>query len=152
MGTVNSKMIQSSYRFNAQCVSFKNLFYCLWLISIHLHNFSAVTCMMYICHNHHCQNSPFWAIAFLKRLYQIASGFYFLDFVTIIFLQIKVVSLASIPQTGGPGPCIYVPQWQCDPVITPGTRFPFDCLLWFAGLHWRYSNPPPHREHSPSCG
>jgi hypothetical protein len=33
-----------------------------------------------------------------------------LDFATRIFLQSKVVSLASNPQPGGPGPCIYVPQ------------------------------------------
>jgi hypothetical protein len=33
-----------------------------------------------------------------------------LDFATVIFLQSKVVSLASNPQPGGPGLCIYVPQ------------------------------------------
>jgi hypothetical protein len=34
-----------------------------------------------------------------------------LDFAKIFFfLQSKVVSLASNPQPGGPGPCIYVPQ------------------------------------------
>jgi hypothetical protein len=26
----------------------------------------------------------------------------------------------------------------------PGNWFPFCCLLWLAGLRWRYSNPPPH--------
>jgi hypothetical protein len=40
-----------------------------------------------------------------------------LDFVTIFFLQSKVVSLASNPQPGGPGLCIYVPQLQGGPVI-----------------------------------
>jgi hypothetical protein len=34
-------------------------------------------------------------------------------------LQRKVVSLASNRQPGGPGPCIYVPQWQNGPVIPP---------------------------------
>jgi hypothetical protein len=34
-----------------------------------------------------------------------------LDFATIIlFLQSKIVSLASNPKPGGPGLCIYVPQ------------------------------------------
>jgi hypothetical protein len=33
-----------------------------------------------------------------------------LDFATIILLQSKVVILASNPQPGGPGPCIYVPE------------------------------------------
>jgi hypothetical protein len=45
---------------------------------------------------------------------------------------------------GGPGPCIYIPQEQDDPVIPPGTGFPFRCLLRLAGLRWRYWNPPPH--------
>jgi hypothetical protein len=42
-----------------------------------------------------------------------------LDFATLIFLQSKVFSLASKPQPGGPGPCIYVRQWQGGPVIYP---------------------------------
>jgi hypothetical protein len=29
------------------------------------------------------------------------------------------------PQPGGPGPRIYIPQEQGDPVIPPGTGFPF---------------------------
>jgi hypothetical protein len=33
-----------------------------------------------------------------------------LDFATIFVLQSKVVSLASNPQPGGPGPFVYVPQ------------------------------------------
>jgi hypothetical protein len=70
-----------------------------------------------------------------------------LDFATVIFiLQNKVISLVSNLQPGGPGPCSYVPQWQGGPVITPGTGFPFRCLLRLAGLRWRYSNPPPRGE------
>jgi hypothetical protein len=30
-----------------------------------------------------------------------------------------------LPQPGGPGPCIYIPQEQGGPVIPPGTGFPF---------------------------
>jgi hypothetical protein len=37
-------------------------------------------------------------------------GFTSLDFATIIFLQNKVVSLASNPQSEGLNPCIYAPQ------------------------------------------
>jgi hypothetical protein len=48
------------------------------------------------------------------------------------------------PQPGGPGPCIYIPQEQGDPVIPPGTGFSFGCLLRLSGLRWRYSTPPPH--------
>jgi hypothetical protein len=38
---------------------------------------------------------------------------------------------------------IYIPQEQRGPVIAPGSGFPFRRLLRFAGLRWRYSNPPP---------
>jgi hypothetical protein len=47
-------------------------------------------------------------------------------------------------QPGGPGPRIYIPQEQGDPVISPGTGFPFRRLLRLAGLRWKYSNPPSH--------
>jgi hypothetical protein len=33
------------------------------------------------------------------------------------------VSDLTLPQPGGPGPCIYIPQEQAGPVITPGTGF-----------------------------
>jgi hypothetical protein len=66
-----------------------------------------------------------------------------LNFVIIIYLQGKVPTLESNPQPGGPGLCIYVPQWQGGPVIPPGTGFLFRRLLLLAGLQWRYSNPPP---------
>jgi hypothetical protein len=42
-----------------------------------------------------------------------------LDFVTLTFLQSKIVSLASNPQPGEPGACIYVSQWHGGPVIRP---------------------------------
>jgi hypothetical protein len=93
-------------------------------------------------HHHHWQNGPFWALAFLRRFCQIHPVFTSFDFATIL-LQSKFVSLVSNPQPGGPGPCIYVPQWQCVPVILPGTGFTFPCLLGLAGLRWRYSNLPP---------
>jgi hypothetical protein len=51
------------------------------------------------------------------------------------------VSDSILPQPGGPGPRIYIPQGQGGPVILPGTRFPFRRLLRLAGLRWRYSNP-----------
>jgi hypothetical protein len=48
---------------------------------------------------------------------------------------------SRLPQPGGPGPRIYIPQEQYGPVIPPGTGFPFRRLLRLAGLRWRYSNP-----------
>jgi hypothetical protein len=53
------------------------------------------------------------------------------------------VSDSRLPQPGGPGPRIYIPQEQGGPVIPPGTGFPFRRLLRLAGLRWRYSNQPP---------
>jgi hypothetical protein len=47
-----------------------------------------------------------------------------------------------LPQLGGPGPHIYIPQEQGGPVIPPVTGFPSRSLLRLAGLRWRYSNPP----------
>jgi hypothetical protein len=52
------------------------------------------------------------------------------------------VSDSRLPQPGGPGPRMYIPQEKGGPVITPGIGFPFRCLLRLAGLRWRYSTPP----------
>jgi hypothetical protein len=54
------------------------------------------------------------------------------------------VSDSRLPQPGGPGPLISIPQDQGGPVILPGTGFPFRRLLRLAGLWWKYSNPPPY--------
>jgi hypothetical protein len=53
------------------------------------------------------------------------------------------VSDLRLPEPGGPGPRIYIPQEQGGPVITPCTVFHFRRLLRLAGLRWRYSNQPP---------
>jgi hypothetical protein len=55
-----------------------------------------------------------------------------------------LLSRLRLPQPGGPGPRIYIPQEQGGPVIPPGTGFPFCRLLRLPGLRWRYSNPSPH--------
>jgi hypothetical protein len=55
-----------------------------------------------------------------------------------------LLSHLRLPQPGGPGPRIYIPQEQGSPVIPPGTVFSFRRLLRLAGLRWRYSIPPPH--------
>jgi hypothetical protein len=44
-----------------------------------------------------------------------------------------LLSHLRLPQPGGPGSRIYIPQEQRDPVIPPGTRFPFCRLLRLAG-------------------
>jgi hypothetical protein len=54
------------------------------------------------------------------------------------------VSDLKLPQPGGPGPCIYIPQEQGGPVIPTDTGFLLRCLLWLAGLQWRHSNTPLH--------
>jgi hypothetical protein len=51
-----------------------------------------------------------------------------LDFATLIFFKSKVVSFASNPQSGGPGPCIYVPPVTGWPSYTPSLRVPFSSL------------------------
>jgi hypothetical protein len=51
---------------------------------------------------------------------------------------------SRLPQPGGPGPRIHIPQEQGGPVILPGIGFPFRRLLRLAGLRCKYSNPPPH--------
>jgi hypothetical protein len=96
-------------------------------------------------HRHHWQISPFLAIA-LEDSARLHPVFTSSDFATLIYLQSKVVSFASNPQPGGPSPCIYVPQWQGDPVVPPGTGLPFRRLLRLAGLRRGYSNPPPPGE------
>jgi hypothetical protein len=53
------------------------------------------------------------------------------------------LSDSRLPQPGGPGPRIYIPQEEGGPVIPPGIGFPFRRLLRLAGLRWRYSYPPP---------
>jgi hypothetical protein len=59
-----------------------------------------------------------------------------------------LLSHLRLPQPGGPGPCIYIPQEQGSPVILPGTGFHFRRLLRLAG---KYSNPPAHRKLSLLC-
>jgi hypothetical protein len=60
------------------------------------------------------------------------------------------VSDWRLPQPGGPGPRIYIPQEQGGPVIGPGTGFHFRRLVRLAGLRWRYSTPPPRLDKMPT--
>jgi hypothetical protein len=55
-----------------------------------------------------------------------------------------LLSHLRLPQPGGPGPRIYIPQEQRGPVIPTDTGFPFRRLLLLARLRWRYCSPPPH--------
>jgi hypothetical protein len=54
------------------------------------------------------------------------------------------VSDSRLPQSGGPGPRMYIPPRIGWPSYTPRNWVPFRRLLQLAGLRWRYSNPPPH--------
>jgi hypothetical protein len=94
-------------------------------------------------HAHSCIIvSHFWAMAFLRRFRQTASGFRFFAFPDSNFFTEQ-----------GRRPCIQPPTWRtrslysCPPVTPPGIGFPFCRLLRLAGWRWRYSNPPPHGEH-----
>jgi hypothetical protein len=77
-----------------------------------------------ISSSYHRQNSPIWAIAFLRRSCQIWSGFHFFGSRNDKFLH-KVVSLACNPQPRAPDLCIYVPHWDGGAVIPPDIEFPF---------------------------
>jgi hypothetical protein len=55
-----------------------------------------------------------------------------------------IISDSRLPQPGGPGHHIYIPQEQSGPLMPSGTEFHFRRLLLLAGLRWRYSNPRPH--------
>jgi hypothetical protein len=95
-------------------------------------------------YHHQQQNSPFWATAFLRKFWQIASGFHSLGFCNNFFYRARSSVMHLTPQPGGPGLCIYVPQWQGGPAICTGTWFPFYCLLRLTELQRRNSNLPPH--------
>jgi hypothetical protein len=52
-------------------------------------------------------------------------------------------SRLRLPQSGGPGPRIYIPPGTGWPSYTSGHWVPLCRLLRLARLLWRYSNPPP---------
>jgi hypothetical protein len=54
------------------------------------------------------------------------------------------VTDSRLPQPGGPGSRIYIPQDHDGSFMPPSTGFPFRRLLRLAGLRWRCSNSPPH--------
>jgi hypothetical protein len=56
------------------------------------------------------------------------------------------VSDSRLPQLGGPGPRVYIPQEQGGPVIPTGTGFQFRRLQRLAGLGWKVFDPASTRE------
>jgi hypothetical protein len=48
--------------------------------------------------------------------------------------HILLPQFLRLPQPGGPGPCIYIPQEHGSPHILPGNGFPFRRLLRLAGI------------------
>jgi hypothetical protein len=52
--------------------------------------------------------------------------------------HILLSQFLRLPQPGGQGPRIYIPQEQGGPVLPPGMGFPFRRLLRLAGLQWMY--------------
>jgi hypothetical protein len=98
-------------------------------------------------HHHHWQNSPFWAIAFLRRFCHICHPiFTSFDFATIIFYTVSSSAFASNSQSWGLK-SLYVLQWQGGPVMPPASGFPSHRLLRVAVMWWRYSNLPAHNDY-----
>jgi hypothetical protein len=64
----------------------------------------------------------------------------------ILRFESRTLSDLRLPQRGGPGPRICIPQEQGSPVIPAGTGFPFRRLLRLAGLRCKYLAPPPPHE------
>jgi hypothetical protein len=66
--------------------------------------------------------------------------------------HILLSQLLRLPQPGGPGPRIYIPQEQGGPDTPPGTEFPFSPLVVRSYTDW---DIPAHRmcvrEHNHSC-
>jgi hypothetical protein len=62
-----------------------------------------------------------------------------------------IVSDSRLPQPGGLGTRICIPQDQDVPVIPPDAGFCFRRLLQLAGLRWRHSNPRAHGRPFSSC-
>jgi hypothetical protein len=67
----------------------------------------------YHYHHHHMTLQP-----------KPAPGFPIWSFLTVTFLQGRIVSPAPNPQLGGPGLRTYDLRRQGDPAITPGTGYP----------------------------
>jgi hypothetical protein len=67
-----------------------------------------------------------------------------LDFITVTFsFGHRPCVQPPVWETRSP-----YPQWEDDPVISPGTKVPFCHLLRLAGVRWGYSNlPPQERQH-----
>jgi hypothetical protein len=70
----------------------------------------------------------------LEESARLHAVFTSLDYETIFFLQSKVVSLASNPQPGGPGLCVYAPSDRVAQLYPEGTGFPLRLLLRLVGL------------------
>jgi hypothetical protein len=63
-------------------------------------------------YHHHWQSITFWAVALVDSARLVCSVVDYTVRVSLLWISqhSKVVSLASKPQLGGPGPCICVPQ------------------------------------------
>jgi hypothetical protein len=96
-------------------------------------------------HRRHWQNIPFWALAFLRKFYQICllNSTIRFSFIWIsqqyIFIEQGRHPWVQLPTWGTRSLYLCPPETGC-PGIPPGTNFPLLRLLWFAGLH----DPWPH--------
>jgi hypothetical protein len=82
-------------------------------------------------HHHQWQNTPFWATDFLRYFCKSTPGFHFFKFRNNIFFTEQACRPWVQPPTpGGPGLCIYVPQWQGGPVLKTEINGRGDPLRW----------------------
>jgi hypothetical protein len=104
-------------------------------------------------YHHHCQNSPLWTIALLRRFCQICQllGFGPSDFHLFVFRK----NIFFTEQ--GSQPCFQHPTWRsmllnlCPPVTaclsyTLKHRVTFSSPSAIRRARWMYSNPPPYGE------
>jgi hypothetical protein len=90
-----------------------------------------------IKNHHHWQNSPSWAVAFLRSFCRILSRFRCSGFCDSRQLCVQ-------PSTWRMRSLYLCPPGTGDPVMPPGIRLTFRRLLRLAGVPWRHSNAPPH--------
>jgi hypothetical protein len=70
-------------------------------------------------------------------------GNFFFSLPFKLHLDIAANLSCELPPLREPGSCNCIPQEQGGPMIPSGIWFPFCRLLWYAGLQYSYSFPPP---------
>jgi hypothetical protein len=124
-------------------------------LSPHLGPMTIVLLLLDIC-GLHVEGRPPWredgSVIYLYNLLALRSKS--AELMTISYCLIwdyMLLSNTRLPQPGGRGPCIYIPQKQDGPVIPPGNGFSFCRLLRLAGLRWRWLKEHIFKQQSSHC-